>query len=662
LPKSQKHSKNPLFSLINIHILSTDSHILPINMHILAIDIHILPINSHILATDTHILPIDSHIPAADIRILTIDNHIPATDTHILPIDSHISAIDIQILPINSHIPAIDNQIPATDIHLLPIQSHILHAISNFGSVLSTFPISNYSNTYLHSPKVKKVVLIIMDGWGEGPKTPANAIYMANTPFVDSLYTKYPHSQLLTSGENVGLPDGQMGNSEVGHLNIGAGRIVYQDLVKINVAIKDGSFYKHPVILQAINYAKQNNKKLHLMGLVSDGGVHSHINHLKALCDVAKQNQFNNVFIHCFTDGRDTDPKSGLGFIKELDAHLKTSSGKIATIIGRYYAMDRDRRWERVKLAYDLLVQGQGKKFMTAEAGILSSYDEGVTDEFIKPIVIADAQNPPLGGRGAAIEPGDAVICFNFRTDRCREITQALTQKDFPEQGMQTMELHYTTMRNYDDTFKNVNVIYEKDNLEMTLGEVLEKNGKTQIRIAETEKYPHVTFFFSGGREKEFNGEKRILISSPKVATYDLQPEMSAVQVTDAIVAELQKGEADFVCLNFANPDMVGHTGVFPAIIKAVETIDTCVQRVVEAGLKSDYSFLITADHGNADYAINEDGSPNTAHTTNPVPLFLINSDYKKISNGRLCDLAPTILKMMNIDVPKEMTGNILVQ
>jgi 2,3-bisphosphoglycerate-independent phosphoglycerate mutase len=502
---------------------------------------------------------------------------------------------------------------------------------------------------------MKKMVLIIMDGWGEGPETSANAIYNAQTPFVDSLYAKYPHSRLLTSGENVGLPDGQMGNSEVGHLNIGAGRIVYQDLVKINLAIKDYSFHAHPVILEEINYAKKNGRKLHLMGLVSDGGVHSHINHLKALCDVAKQNQFDNVFIHCFTDGRDTDPKSGLRFIKDLEAHLRNSSGKIASIIGRYYAMDRDKRWERVKLAYDLLVKGEGKKFQSAEEGIQASYAEGVTDEFIKPIAL-----PPL--TEGIIEQDDAVICFNFRTDRCREITLALTQKDFPEQHMHTLNLHYVTMRNYDNTFKDVKVIYDKDNLEMTLGEVLSKAGKTQIRIAETEKYPHVTFFFSGGREEVFEGEKRIMVASPKVATYDLKPEMSALEVTDAIVAELQKGEVDFVCLNFANPDMVGHTGVYPAIVKAVETIDSCVQCVVEAGMKNGYSFLITSDHGNADYVINEDGSPNTAHTTNPVPLFMIDNNYKKISNGRLCDLAPTILKMMELEIPKEMTGKNLIE
>jgi 2,3-bisphosphoglycerate-independent phosphoglycerate mutase len=501
---------------------------------------------------------------------------------------------------------------------------------------------------------MKKVVLIIMDGWGEGLPTKANAIYNANTPFVDSLYTHYPHSQLLTSGENVGLPDGQMGNSEVGHLNIGAGRIVYQDLVKINLAIADHSFQRHPVLINAINYAKQNKRNLHVMGLVSDGGVHSHINHLKALCDSCKENHFENVLIHCFTDGRDTDPHSGLVYVKELETHLKTSSGKIASIVGRYYAMDRDMRWERIKFAYDLLVNGYGTKFQAAEEGIKASYAEGITDEFIKPIAL-----PAILGN--TIKEGDAVICFNFRTDRCREITLALTQKDFPKHGMRKMNLHYVTMRNYDDTFQKVHVIFDKDNLAMTLGEVLSRAGKTQIRIAETEKYPHVTFFFSGGREELFEGEKRILVASPKVATYDLKPEMSALEVTDSIVAELEKGEVDFVCLNYANPDMVGHTGVYHAIVKAVETTDSCVRRVVEAGMKNGYSFLITSDHGNADYVINDGGSPNTAHTTNPVPLFLIDGDYKNVSSGRLSDLAPTILKMMDLPVPKEMTGVALV-
>ena len=496
-----------------------------------------------------------------------------------------------------------------------------------------------------------------MDGWGEGPHTKANAIYNADTPFVDSLYKNYPHAQLLTSGENVGLPDGQMGNSEVGHLNIGAGRIVYQDFAKINIAVRENSFHKEKAITGAFDYALKNKKKLHLIGLVSDGGVHSHINHLKALCDVAKEKSFGDLFIHCFMDGRDTDPHGGAGYIRDLESHLKKSSGKIASVIGRYYAMDRDKRWERVKVAYDLLVKGEGKKFLSAEEGVKKSYEENVTDEFIKPIVITDSGNHPL----ATISEGDAVICFNFRTDRCREITMALTQKDFPEQQMKCMNLHYVTMTNYDDTFKNIHVVYDKEHLHNTIGEVISSAGKKQIRIAETEKYPHVTFFFSGGRENAFEGEKRILIPSQKVATYDLKPEMSAVEVTDAIVAELKAGDVDFVCLNYANPDMVGHTGVYPAIIKAVETIDQCVKRVVEAGLKTGYSFLITADHGNADYVINEDGSPNTAHTKNPVPLFLVGGHYSKISNGRLCDLAPTILRMMQLDIPKEMTGNILV-
>jgi 2,3-bisphosphoglycerate-independent phosphoglycerate mutase len=503
----------------------------------------------------------------------------------------------------------------------------------------------------------KKVVLIIMDGWGEGPETASNAILQANTPFVDSLYKNYPHSQLFTSGENVGLPNGQMGNSEVGHLNIGAGRIVYQDLVKINLAIKDHSLHDNPVIRETFDYVKRTNKKLHLMGLVSDGGVHSHINHLEALCDIAKENECEKVFIHAFTDGRDTDPKSGLGFMNELQAHLKASTGKIASVIGRYYAMDRDKRWERVKIAYDLLVHGEGSKTKNILDSIQKSYDEHVTDEFIRPIVAVNENNEPL----AKIEVGDAVICFNFRTDRCREITQALTQKDFPEQNMHTLDLHYVTMRNYDDTFKNVHVIFGKDNLDRTLGEVLANAGKKQIRISETEKYPHVTFFFSGGREEPFTNEKRIMIPSPKVATYDLKPEMSAVEVTDAIVSELKKGEVDFVCLNFANADMVGHSGVFDAVVKAVEAVDSCVKRVVEAGLQTGYSFLITADHGNADYLVNEDGSPNTAHTTNPVPLFLIDDHFKKIGDGRLCDLAPTILKMMDINIPAEMTGKVLV-
>lgn len=503
----------------------------------------------------------------------------------------------------------------------------------------------------------KKVVLIIMDGWGHGPKTKANAIEQANTPFIDSLYQQYPNSELLTSGENVGLPDGQMGNSEVGHLNIGAGRIVYQDLVKINKAINDKTFFEEKTFQDCFDYVKTNRKKLHLIGLVSDGGVHSHINHLKALCDLCQKENVQNVFVHAFMDGRDTDPKGGYQYVQELESHLAKSTTKIASVVGRYYAMDRDKRWERIKLAYDLLVNGSGSPFKNALDGVKASYTNNVTDEFIKPIVITGNGDKPL----AVIEEGDAVICFNFRTDRCREITIALTQNDFHEQNMHCMSLHYVTMTNYDDTFKDVKVVYDKDNLRMTLGEVLSKSGKKQIRIAETEKYPHVTFFFSGGREEPFTGEERILIPSPKVATYDLQPEMSAHKVTDAICEALKKGNADFVCLNFANPDMVGHTGIFEAVVKAVETIDGCVQRVVETGKKNGYSFLITADHGNADFMINDDGTPNTAHTTNPVPLFLIDNDYKKINNGKLCDLAPTVLRLMNIVPPPEMKGVSLV-
>jgi 2,3-bisphosphoglycerate-independent phosphoglycerate mutase len=504
----------------------------------------------------------------------------------------------------------------------------------------------------------KKVVLIIMDGWGHGPKTKANAIEQADVPFVRSLYSNYPNSELLTCGEHVGLPEGQMGNSEVGHLNIGAGRIVYQELARINKAVKENTIDINPVLTRAITYAKENKKALHLMGLVSDGGVHSHINHLKKLCDMAKANRFRQVYIHIFTDGRDTDPKSGIRFIRELEEHLRNSSGQIASVVGRYYAMDRDKRWERVKLAYDLLTAGKGKETRNILQSVEESYREGVTDEFIKPIVKTGEDGRPIG----LIREGDAVICFNFRTDRCREITLALTQKDFPEHGMKKMNLHYVTMTRYDDTFQNVHIVFDKEDLSMTLGEVLAKAGKKQIRIAETEKYPHVTFFFSGGREEVFENEKRIMIPSPKVATYDLQPEMSAVEVKDAIVAELKKGEADFVCLNFANPDMVGHTGVFSAIVKAVETTDRCVKEVVEAGLQNGYSFLITADHGNADFAINDDGTPNTAHTTNPVPLFLFDNDFKgKLNNGKLADLAPTVLKIMGVKIPEEMTGSVLI-
>jgi 2,3-bisphosphoglycerate-independent phosphoglycerate mutase len=505
----------------------------------------------------------------------------------------------------------------------------------------------------------KKVVLIILDGWGHGNNDKTNAIKQADTPFIDSLYQQYPNAELFTSGENVGLPDGQMGNSEVGHLNLGAGRIVYQELGKINNAIKENNLHNNEVLLKALAFAKENNKKVHLIGLVSDGGVHSHIIHLKALCDIAKEQGLSNVFIHAFLDGRDTDPKSGLGFINDLETYLENSAGTVASVIGRYYAMDRDKRWERVKLAYDLLIEGIGKPYTNMEQAIMDSYLEEITDEFVKPIVKVDNNGNPI----AKIEEDDVVICFNFRTDRCREITEVLTQKDFSEFGMRHRNLYYVTMTNYDETFKNVEVIYDKEDIKMTLGEVLAKEGKRQIRISETEKYPHVTFFFSGGREDTFEGEKRILIPSPKVATYDLQPEMSAYKVRDAIIEELKKGEADFVCINFANADMVGHTGVFEAIVKAVETVDSCVKDIVEIGLNNNYSFFITADHGNADMAINPDGSPNTAHTKNPVPWFLVDKNFRgAVRNGTLGDVAPTILKMMDISIPKEMTGKILFE
>lgn len=504
----------------------------------------------------------------------------------------------------------------------------------------------------------RKVILVIMDGWGLGKVKSSDAIQNAKTPFVSSLYSKYPNTTLTTCGEAVGLPEGQMGNSEVGHLNLGAGRIVYQELQRINVAVRDGEFAKNKELLVSINYAKQNNKPLHLLGLISNGGVHSHINHLKAILDVCKQQGLQQVFIHAFTDGRDTDPKSGLGFIKELDAHAQQTVGKIATVSGRYYAMDRDNRWERIKLAYDAMVKGIGEKASNAEEAIENSYQKNVTDEFIKPTVIVENNQPIV-----TIKDGDSVICFNFRTDRCREITKALTQMDFPQQNMHALQLHYTTMTEYDATFKNVHIIFENDNLNNTLGEILEKDGLKQIRIAETEKYPHVTFFFSGGREKPFEGESRIMIPSPKVATYDLQPEMSAISVTDAIIPEIEKGEASFICLNYANADMVGHTGVWEAAIKAVETVDKCVERVVTAALKNGYTVFLTADHGNADYMINEDGTPNTAHTLNLVPFFIIDKEWHgKIKPGKLGDLAPTILKMMNLPIPKEMTGNILIE
>ena len=497
-----------------------------------------------------------------------------------------------------------------------------------------------------------------MDGWGLGTKKMSDAIQQSKTPFVNSLYAKYANSTLITCGEDVGLPEGQMGNSEVGHLNIGAGRIVYQELQRINVAIKTGELANNKTFLEAVSYAKANNKPLHLMGLVSDGGVHAHINHLTAICDYCKVNGLTKVYIHAFTDGRDTDPKSGLGFITTLSNHLKNSVGEIATISGRYYAMDRDKRWERVKLAYDCLVHSAGPSATSAISALEVAYANDTTDEFLLPTVIVDDNNKPV----AAIEEGDAVFCFNFRTDRCREITEVLTQQAFPEFNMQPLQLHYTTMTQYDQTFKGVHVVFENDNLQNTLGEVLAAHGKKQIRIAETEKYPHVTFFFSGGREQPFEGENRIMVASPKVATYDLQPEMSAIGITDLLVPEIEAESADFICLNYANADMVGHTGVFEAAIKAVETVDACVERVVTAGLAHGYTLLVTADHGNADFMINEDGSPNTAHTLNLVPLFLVDNNLKvHLNAGKLGDIAPTILQLMELPIPAEMTGNILI-
>jgi 2,3-bisphosphoglycerate-independent phosphoglycerate mutase len=503
--------------------------------------------------------------------------------------------------------------------------------------------------------KAKKVILIIMDGWGLGKKKESDAIQNAKTPFVSSLYEKYPHSTLVTCGRAVGLPEGQMGNSEVGHLNLGAGRVVYQELERINVAIESGEFEKNPALLDSINYAKGNKKPLHLIGLVSDGGVHSHINHLKALATICKKHDLENVYIHAFTDGRDTDPKSGIHFLEDLQQHLDKTTGRIATITGRYYAMDRDKRWERIAVAYDALVDRNGEISNDLLASVKSSYQKDVTDEFLKPII--NAATPDSG-----IKNGDAVICFNFRTDRCREITEALTQTAFPDQGMKPFQLHYTTMTLYDHQFKNIHIIFQKDDLVNTIGEVLAQHHKKQIRIAETEKYPHVTFFFSGGREKPFEGEKRIMIPSPKVATYDLKPEMSAYEVTEALLPEIKNQSADFICLNYANADMVGHTGVWDSVVKAVETVDTCVKEIVTAALENNYTVFLTADHGNADYIVNEDGTPNTAHTKNLVPFFIIDNEWKgNIKPGKLGDLAPTILTMMKLPVPAEMKGDILI-
>lgn len=505
----------------------------------------------------------------------------------------------------------------------------------------------------------KKVLLIILDGWGLATNPEVSAINRANTPFMDSVWGKYPHCKLNASGLAVGLPAGQMGNSEVGHMNIGAGRVVYQDLVRINKALEDGTLGNNPTLRAALDNVKKSGKKLHFMGLVSDGGVHSHIDHLKGLCELAQRYGLSDqIRVHAFTDGRDTDPQNGIKYLTDLQQFLSSKGGNLASIIGRYYAMDRDKRWERVQKAYDALVHGKGVEAKNLVEAVGRSYEAGITDEFIEPIIAVNDKNEPLG----VIEPGDTTICFNFRTDRGRQITEVLTQTDFPDYGMKTLNLDYVTLTNYDKSFKDVKVIFEKDNLENTLGEVVSKNGKQQIRIAETEKYPHVTFFFSGGREQPFEGEKRILCPSPKVATYDLQPEMSAADIRDAIIPELEAASPDFICLNFANPDMVGHTGIFEAAVKACEVVDTCTKKVVETALRKDYTTIIIADHGNSDCMINSDGSPNTAHTTNLVPCILIDNVYNRpISDGKLGDLAPTILELMGLDVPKEMTGDSLL-
>jgi 2,3-bisphosphoglycerate-independent phosphoglycerate mutase len=503
----------------------------------------------------------------------------------------------------------------------------------------------------------KKAILVILDGWGHGRKDNSNAIHLANTPFVDSLYTKYPNTELVTYGEDVGLPEGQMGNSEVGHLNIGAGRVVYQDFARINKAVNDNSISEEKELLKAFDYAKKNNKAVHFIGLVSPGGIHSHEKHLYKLCQMATENKVNKAFVHAFTDGRDCDPKSGLNSIKELEKNIEGGSVKLASVVGRYYAMDRDKRWERIKLTYDLMVNGIGEKCTNFSKGIENSYENKVTDEFLKPLLKVDEDGNPV----AKIEEGDVVICFNFRTDRCRQITEVLSQSDNHEYNMHKLDLYYVTMTQYDANFKNVHVVYNKDNLSMTLGEVVSKAGLRQVRIAETEKYPHVTFFFSGGREEIFDGESRIVVNSPKVATYDLQPEMSAFEVTEKVLEEINNQSADFICLNFANTDMVGHTGIQEAIIKSIEATDVCLRKVVEAGIKNDYSFVIIADHGNAEKNTNADGSPNTSHTVNPVPCFVIDSGVSQIKSGKLGDIAPTLLHLMNINQPQEMTGDSLV-
>ena len=503
----------------------------------------------------------------------------------------------------------------------------------------------------------KKVILLILDGWGITQDPKVSAIFNAKTPYINSLYDSYPSSELRTDGEHVGLPEGQMGNSEVGHMNLGAGRIVYQNLAKINIAVREGKLSKEEELLNAFKYAKDHQKNVHLLGLVSNGGIHSHINHVKGLLSAANDHGVKNVFLHAFTDGRDCDPKSGAYFIDDIQKHMKSTTGELASVTGRYYAMDRDNRWERVKLAYDALVNGIGEHSTNATANIQKSYDKKITDEFIKPIIMVDENNKPK----ASIKKDDVVIFFNFRTDRGRQLTEVLSQNNNEEFNMHKIPLYFVTLTNYDKTFKDIKVVYNSENIENTLGEVLETAEKKQIRIAETEKYPHVTFFFSGGREKEFIGEKRLLCPSPKVATYDLKPEMSAYEIRDAIVPELENGEVDFVCLNFANGDMVGHTGVFEAAIKACETVDKCTKDVISTGLQNGYSTLLIADHGNCETMMNPDGSPHTAHTTNPVPIILIDKEIQSINNGVLGDIAPTILELMGVKQPKEMTRKSLL-
>ncbi|MHC1690913.1 MAG: 2,3-bisphosphoglycerate-independent phosphoglycerate mutase [Bacteroidales bacterium] len=503
----------------------------------------------------------------------------------------------------------------------------------------------------------KKVLLMILDGWGVGKRDKSNVIYTQGEPHIDALKAKYPNSTLSASGEDVGLPDGQMGNSEVGHLNIGAGRVVYQDLVKINKACREKRLLENSEIKAVYDYAKNSGKALHFMGLMSDGGVHSAMEHLFAFLDLAKEYGLSKVYVHAFMDGRDTDPKSGKGYIEQLEKHLAKSTGSLATIIGRYYAMDRDKRWERVKLAYELLVHGKGESFTSGTEAMQLSYDNNITDEFIMPLVAVGKDGKPI----ATMSEGDAVIFFNFRNDRAREITQVLTQADMPEYEMKTVPLYYCNLTPYDDNFKGMHILYDKDNVQNTLGEVVARAGKKQLRIAETEKYAHVTFFFSGGREALFENEKRILINSPKVATYDLQPEMSAPEIKEALINEINKNTHDLIILNFANGDMVGHTGVYDAIRKAVDTVDKCAGEVAEAAVKMGYSVIVTADHGNADFAVNGDGSPNTAHSLNPVPFIVVDKDVKKVEPGILADIAPTILKLMGVPAPKDMTGKSLV-